>query len=917
MYIPYTISIADVSTLSLQGYYIRVTNTSSNDSNAWNDNQICYRDPSNETLPEINEHDCHRVGQYVWIVNENATKEDTPYVHLEICEVEIEGCEVNKFGENCTDCGSCNVCDIVKGCTQCGKNFNGSSCEDCLPGYGGENCDKCSEGFYGYNCSENCTGKCTENQTCYHVTGECKCLAGFIGENCTKSCANNTYGQECMYNCSQNCLDGDACHHVNGSCTNGCNNGWKGNQCNESTSDLDRPDKGNFLSNVPAVIGAIISASVLFIIIGLLLLFYKSKRFRQKGPVEDMNQDINYSTLAANHSPTSYENLSNTESFERSDEIINSNTSISFSVAEISKVVAQKSKDNYNIFQSEYKAIPYGEQIGISCTIGKEERHLEKNRFKSVYPYDHSRISLRDTQDDYIHANYIQNVNNEKTYIASQGPKKNTIDDFWAMVYQENVSVIVMLTNLVEGKKKKCEKYWPERGIDALHGQIRVHFVNEKQYANYIIRSFRIYKSQQSDTSRKVTQFHYTQWPDHGVPDPISLVLFHKHVRRALEKANIKWPLLVHCSAGIGRSGTFIALDALHQQGLNTGVINVAEYVSKMREDRMNMVQNVDQYICLHIALLESFQGCSVVMSKAVFVAKVQNIDQQNEESSFWITSQFNELISIKKKIDEDENKAGIDNGELLLKQNVLPIDKYRAVQTPSEDDTVDYYNATLLSTFLENKMLIAAQYPKTKHPIDLIRLLVEHGSSILVFINPMTEIPLCAELLTQQKTDLGPYTVQQEETLRISVNLRRSKMKIRNNEQTEWMAVNVYELLSWTILDLLPSDLRALSDVIKYIRMDVSKGSEHTPITVLSKDGATGCGIFCAVYNAIQQLQQDNEVDIFTIVRQLQRRKAEMISSLKEYRACHEVTLLCLQDIELEQQQDDYNATDKDYVNM
>ncbi|XP_062600597.1 receptor-type tyrosine-protein phosphatase gamma-like [Saccostrea cucullata] len=398
------------------------------------------------------------------------------------------------------------------------------------------------------------------------------------------------------------------------------------------------------------------------------------EKFHQSRQIREKILDIDNNTPAADQSPSSCINSTYTDHIQSHDEIINDYTSRSFSVAEISKVIAEKSKDNYNIFQSEYKAIPYGEQIGIPCTIGKEERHLEKNRFKSLYPYDHSRISLRDKHDDYIHANYIQNVNNEKAYIASQGPKKNTLEDFWTMVYQENVSVIVMLTNLVEGRKRKCEKYWPaERGSDALYGQIRVHFINEKQYANYIIRRFRVNTSQQFDAHRVVTQFHYTQWPDHGVPDPISLVLFHKHEKRVLEKTHIKWPLLVHCSAGVGRSGTFIALDALHQQGLETGVLNVAEYVRKMREDRMNMVQNVDQYICLHIALMESFQGCSVVMSKAIFMTKVQNIHQQNEETSFWITSQFNELISINKKNNENENTARIENGELILTQNSLP----------------------------------------------------------------------------------------------------------------------------------------------------------------------------------------------------------------------------------------------------
>ncbi|XP_062600598.1 protein draper-like [Saccostrea cucullata] len=227
-----------VSTSSLQGYYIRVTSSSEYGMNSWNEGQICYQDLGNETLPlpVLNEQECHRTGRYVWIVNNNASEEDYPYVHLEICEVEIYGCNENEYGENCTDCGPyCNLCDILQGCTDCSENHNGSSCEDCLPGYRGINCsEKCPEGFYGSNCSENCTGICNENQTCNHVTGKCECRPGFFGQSCTERCLKNTYGQDCIYNCSQNCQNGEACDYINGSCTDGCIPGWRGELCNES-----------------------------------------------------------------------------------------------------------------------------------------------------------------------------------------------------------------------------------------------------------------------------------------------------------------------------------------------------------------------------------------------------------------------------------------------------------------------------------------------------------------------------------------------------------------------------------------------------------------------------------------------------------------------------------------------------------
>ncbi|XP_052067771.1 receptor-type tyrosine-protein phosphatase S-like [Mytilus californianus] len=175
---------------------------------------------------------------------------------------------------------------------------------------------------------------------------------------------------------------------------------------------------------------------------------------------------------------------------------------------------------------------------------------------------DHSRVVLKgDTKYDYINANYIDSYHKEKAYIATQGPKRNTLRDFWHMVWQENVCKIVMVTQLEENRKAK-----------------------EK---------------------RKVRHYHFTQWPDHGVPDSIKLVNFYRAVNN--NNRDQHGPLLVHCSAGIGRTGTFIAIDSLYEHGKSVGYVDIVEYVKIMRRDRLNMIQTFEQYEAVFEALQELF----------------------------------------------------------------------------------------------------------------------------------------------------------------------------------------------------------------------------------------------------------------------------------------------------------------------
>ncbi|XP_015185172.1 PREDICTED: receptor-type tyrosine-protein phosphatase kappa-like [Polistes dominula] len=206
-----------------------------------------------------------------------------------------------------------------------------------------------------------------------------------------------------------------------------------------------------------------------------------------------------------------------------------------------------------------------------SWDYGKLPQNKSKNRYGNLIAYDETRVVLKKLADDpfsdYINANYIKGYKKEKRYIATQGPKAKTIIDFWRMIWQENVFVICMLTNIIENGKTKCEQYWPDIGKKKKYGDVLVFNSTQNIFADY---TFRILHVTCNDETRKVEHLHYTAWPDHGVPNYThSVVTF---LKKILAKEIGNGPMVVHCSAGIGRTGTIILCDICLRRAAAEGV---------------------------------------------------------------------------------------------------------------------------------------------------------------------------------------------------------------------------------------------------------------------------------------------------------------------------------------------------------
>ncbi|XP_062567726.1 receptor-type tyrosine-protein phosphatase epsilon-like [Saccostrea cucullata] len=795
----------------------------------------------------------------------------------------------------------------------------------CANGWMGKLCDEpCKNGFYGPGCVHNCSSHCLNNTYCRRETGHCDngCNPGYTEEFCNKPCTLGFFGNNCHRQCSTKCKN-KRCDHIDGTCLEGCLDGFDGRQClnickegyfgsncsnvcscNNSCNHTDGScnqgvenvvhleDESTNASTIGGILGAFV---VIIILVLLAVLFIRFKRralaeYFEKtkkeafSPVES-KKEASSTTVFSNLKDEHKESVRNRTSVLRETAKKGPPTNKTIPVRNLKATIVKMSAAENAGFKHEYHEIPKGELY--SCEEAKKPENKAKNRYTSTFPYDHSRVVLKKPHGgDYINANYIENVLDQRNYIATQGPKPKTIADFWQMIWQENVSVIVCLTNLKEGGKNKCAQYWPDISDKLQTGDFTLRHLEEKGYSNYTTRRFKAYNNLEKK-DREVLMYHYTRWPDHGVPDPLSLVVFHRHVMKTSPKTG-KYTL-VHCSAGIGRTGTYIALDALYREGERSSRVNVPMYVRTMRKDRMNMIQSDDQFKAVYLALCEYFNGKSRCLTPSMLTKEFQdktytNCGQVTKSSS--LSSEFQELLSLRKEYTEKDYESGRTNISANYTESVLPVEEFLCYLSYTKGRNT-YYNAVLLQSFTENDSLISAQYPLPDYTEDFLRLIGDFDARVVVFMCPIKDLKSTSLWIPtkSEHKNLGNFTLKLASSTN-STNFASRKIVLQS-EGGRTMEITVLECKAWKE-GKLTIDKRALLDLIKETKTEKFK-HKGGRVAILSSDGATRCGAFCVVYNALEQLSIDQEVDIFTITRQLQIRRPEFVSSLDEYQLCQD----------------------------
>ena len=268
-------------------------------------------------------------------------------------------------------------------------------------------------------------------------------------------------------------------------------------------------------------------------------------------------------------------------------------------------------------FEEEYQQLQHegSQHLQFTRKEASLPQNRPKNRFKNVLPFDHSRVVLQEPEangNTYINANYVSgDPGSQSSYIATQGCLPATVHDFWLMIWQQHSPVIVMITNEVERGRIKCTKYWPDVGESGLYGKVRVTLLEENKMENYAVRYFLLDYAGGTQDSRCIYQFQYQSWPDHGVPpDPSGILKFMEDINskaKECKKAETtRGPITVHCSAGIGRTGTYLMIDILikliEYQGWSTE-IDIQRSIQSLRNYRSGMIQTEDQYRFVYYAL--------------------------------------------------------------------------------------------------------------------------------------------------------------------------------------------------------------------------------------------------------------------------------------------------------------------------
>ncbi|KAK3696715.1 hypothetical protein QZH41_013070, partial [Actinostola sp. cb2023] len=390
-------------------------------------------------------------------------------------------------------------------------------------------------------------------------------------------------------------------------------------------------------------------------------------------------------------------------------------------------------------FMIEYNKLDVGRDF--QCENAYSQDNKTKNRYGNIVAYDHSRVVLsvldNKPSTDYINASNIDGYNKPNAYIATQGPVPHTFEDFWRMVWEQQSSTIVMLTNLQERHKLKCHKYWPDETED--YGDISVKQLKCEHYADYSIRTFNV-KRESEKEEREVRQFHFTVWPDHGVPEYPTAILAFRRRERAFNPPDAG-PVIVHCSAGVGRSGTFIVIDAMLDRIKAENTVDIFNYVAHLRSRRTAMVQTEEQYTFCHDAILESIQcGNTQILAHDLRIAlsKMEVSDKDHKVTRF--EKEFKTLNKVSPVLPKACYIVAMypENKEKNRYQDILASDFSRVVLTAIDDNEITtYINAVHISGYKQQHAFIITQYPLTATITDLWRMLCEQESACLVVFQP------------------------------------------------------------------------------------------------------------------------------------------------------------------------------------
>ncbi|PIK37587.1 putative receptor-type tyrosine-protein phosphatase kappa [Apostichopus japonicus] len=664
----------------------------------------------------------------------------------------------------------------------------------------------------------------------------------------------------------------------------------------ESSQQITIPE-GNLV--LILVILAVIA--VIFIILLLIMLYCKRRKRWKKYSVRRMSQPDVIAVIDEDDSDSGSEiideEMMNNMSVDPAGVYENHAFSISSMVIPAHHMNQPTTEDSSASQHGTLNPNEHGSRVEAS----RQENQM-KNRNSNLVTYDNSRVILEktnaDPHSDYINATYISNCKREHFYIATQGPNSVTKGDFWRMVLQEDCNTIVMLCNLVENKRVTCNRYWPKKGTkNAMFGNMSIILKHEEARENFVIRELIVVDGKH--TKRKVTQLHYTGWPEVGVPKTS------RNLWQVIDLANKnmkhkkgKGPMVVHCSSGCGRTGTFIAMDAMIKEFEKTGKIDIFAFVDQMRKQRTSMVQEQGQYEFIFCAIFEKyFVGDGVLKCEGYsetlktwqadgVLAKLYKMFDYLNPSSLNINSSGHNAINIAKNRYKDN----------IPRNDYRP---YLLTEVPYDMESSDYINASFFNGYKDKDLFVATQDPLPTTLVDFWRLVWDYHCLTIVMLEQKDQYDSTTPPYwpMKGKSVFGPFTISILDKSRVlshaiterhlSVTLKRQDENDRysDDETREIKQICIKDWPRALHVPITPASLLAACEM-------VMKRHHHKPssrILLHCRNGIGRSGIFIAVYNAIEEVKEKEETNLFTIVSELRKRRPMMVDSLARFTFCFE----------------------------
>ncbi|XP_046712780.1 receptor-type tyrosine-protein phosphatase S isoform X13 [Silurus meridionalis] len=552
-----------------------------------------------------------------------------------------------------------------------------------------------------------------------------------------------------------------------------------------------------------------------------------------------------------------------------------------------------KANDNLKLSQ-EYESIDPGQQF--TWEHSNLEVNKPKNRYANVIAYDHSRVILGPVEgiagSDYINANYIDGYRKQNAYIATQGPLPETFGDFWRMVWEQRAATVVMMTRLEEKSRIKCDQYWPSRGTET-YGMTQVTLLDTIELATFCVRTFSLHKNGSSE-KREVRQFQFTAWPDHGVPEyPTPFLAFLRRVKTC--NPPDAGPIIAHCSAGVGRTGCFIVIDAMLERIKHEKTVDIYGHVTLMRAQRNYMVQTEDQYSFIHDALLEAVAcGNTEVPARSLFSYIQKQAQVEAGEHVTGMELEFKRLANSKAHTSRFISANLPCNKFKNRLVNIMPYETTRVCLQPIRGlEGSDYINSSFIDGYRQQKAYIATQGPLAETTEDFWRMLWENNSTIVVMLTKLREMgrEKCHQYWPAERSARYQYFVVDPMAEYNMPQYILREFKVTDARDGQSRTVRQFQFTDWPEQGV-PKSGEGFIDFIGQVHKTKEQFGQDGPISVHCSAGVGRTGVFITLSIVLERMRYEGVVDIFQTVKMLRTQRPAMVQTEDEYQFCYQAAL-------------------------